>query len=346
MKKSRIGLTIMKAMPFHKGHEFLIAFGSKMLDELHVLVSGKENDIIPLEVRFNWVVKYSKQLKMMYNTKVYVYIHIDASPDPINVDEHGTVLDKPFQDYWVSEFKSIVPKANVFVSSDRYGQTMAELMNIDWLPVDPDREIFPFSATMIRNDINKNFHLLSDIAMPYFVKTVTVIGPESTGKSTMAKKLAEKFNGAYLLEYGRTISEMKKNDLTEDDFLNIVHGQKHLVNYAIKYSNKRLIVSDTDAFTTGLFAEMYDYHDIAAYCKTVATDQRFMLYLLLAPTVDWINDGTRIAGTQEVRDAFYEHLLGFLKDNNMNYIIIDEPDFALRMSKAYASVEDMLNQSL
>lgn len=331
----KFGITIGKFMPLHAGHELMIEFGASMVDLFYVIVSGKETDTIPLTVRYDWVWDYVNKNNL---TNVEVVYHIDNSPTPINVDEHGTVLDPEFQNYWKSEFRNIMPHATHFVSSDRYGQTMADLLGIEWIPVDPLREMVNISATKIRNNIDKNFKYISDVAKPYFVKKIAVIGPESSGKSTMTKILAEEYNGIIVNEYGRTLSEVKTNDLSKDDFLQIMKGQQVLIDIAVKKSTSPYVFIDTEAYVTYLFSKIYlgEYvEEILEFGKTQNIDH----YIVLAPTVKWVDDGTRVLGDQEKREEFYKNLVDILEKHSKSYACIESDSYNERVWDARDEVE-------
>jgi NadR type nicotinamide-nucleotide adenylyltransferase len=325
---NNIGITIGKFMPLHVGHELMIEFGIAMCNELNIIVSGKETDVIPLSVRWAWVNE-----KYGHLPNVFVHDHTDESPTPINVDEHGTVLDSEYQEYWKNEFTRMAPHATHFVSSDFYGQTMADLLGIEWMPVDPLREMFEISATQIRSNPIKYFQYISNVAKPYFTKKIAIVGPESSGKSTMVKNLAHHYNGNIVHEYGRTLSEAKKNDLTKDDFMQITEGQQALIDIAINKGRSPYLFIDTEAYVTYLFSKIYldEYtEEILEYGKNQEIDH----YIVLAPTVKWVNDGTRILGDQEKRERFFNNLTAILIEHKKSYTIIDSKDFAAREQQA------------
>lgn len=323
MSNLKVGLTIMKAMPLHKGHELLIEFGAAMLDELWVFVSGKDTDTIPVSTRHHWVSKYVMQ-KGLHNVKVFQ--HTDLSPTPIKVDEHGTVLDIDFQEYWVCEFQKLVPHATHFVSSDMYGKTMAELLDIKWLPVDPKREMVKISATEIRKDPIAHFGMISDAAKSHYVRKIAIIGPESSGKSTMIKSLTDDYRSEMVSEYGRTISEVKDNNLTKEDFLNIMNGQQAFIDIAVKKATTPFVFIDTEAYTTYLFSKIYlgEYMDeILEFGHNQDIDH----YIVLSPNVDWINDGTRVLGDQQKREQFFEELIEILQKQKKSFDVVESSDY-------------------
>lgn len=328
----KVGITIGKFMPLHAGHELMIEFGIAMCNEFNIIVSGKETDVIPLSVRWAWVNE-----KYGHLPNVFVHDHTDESPTPINVDEHGTVLDPEYQEYWKNEFTRMAPHATHFVSSDMYGKTMADLLGIKWLPVDPKREMINISATQIRDDVEYNFNMISDVAKPYFVHKIAIVGPESCGKSTLVRDLANHFGGSIVNEYGRTLSEVKENDLTVEDFMDIVHGQQALIDIAVKNAKSPFVFIDTEAYTTYLFSKVYlgEYiEEIAEFGHTQEIDH----YIVLSPTVEWVNDGTRVLGDQEKREKFYEDILNITVGQNKSVDVVTSTDFCERFWDAVDQV--------
>ena len=332
---NKIGITIGKFMPLHLGHELLIEFGSAMMDEFYVVVSGKETDEIPLTLRFDWVESFVEKSRLKNVTVVY---HVDESPTPIDVDEHGTVLDIEFQQYWVTEFNKITTHATHFVSSDRYGKAMADVMRIKWLPVDPDRETVNISATKIRNQLALNYQMISDVAKPYFQKRIAVIGAESTGKSTIVKYLAELFSTLAAHEYGRTVSETRNSSFNVDDFHQIYQGQRALIESSACKAND-IVFTDTEAFTTYLFGKLYLGMDFTEMFDHAVNEQQIDLYIILAPTVPWIQDGDRILDKQTDREKFHNELVSFVEEYNKPHVIIDQKHWSDRTYMSINAVE-------
>lgn len=330
----KVGIAVMKAMPLHKGHELLIELGATVMDELHIVVSGKETDQIDLEVRYNWVHEFVYDRRL---NNVNVHLHTDCSPDPIEIDEHGTVLDEEFQQYWADQFVQIDRNVTHLVTSDMYGKVLAERMGLEWFAIDPLRENVEISATKIRNDPVKHFNFISDAAKPYYAKTVAIVGPESVGKSTMTKYLAKLFNGSAVNEFGRTLSVAKAHDLDTVDFIDIADGQAKLIEIATRNATSPFVFTDTEAYTTYLFSDIYlNYLDDRIL--NVARDQDIDLYIVLAPTVDWVDDGERVVSKQEGRQKFFDDLIEHLKADGKNYVVIDDPNFDKREERAANAV--------
>lgn len=342
-----VGVTVGKFMPLHKGHELMIEFGSRMLDEFHVFVSGtaetkfSSEEPFTIEQRCRWVKDFIFKHEL---DNVTVHYHVDKSPTPINIDENGTVLDEGFQSYWANELFSI-PALTHIVSSDMYGKTLANLMGLRWLPVDPKREMVNISATKIRSDYTKYFDYISDSAKPDLVKTVAIVGPESVGKSTLLKDLKDIVGCSIVTEYGRTLSEAKDNNLTNRDFRYIADAQFHLIQMAKERAKIPLVVADTEAFTTLLYAETYLKGDLDEYTKDyieyTAIEQPIDHYIVLAPTVPWVDDGTRVQSSEEQREQFFVDIVELLKYNNKDYTIIDDEDYLKRGFKVDSTIKKL-----
>jgi HTH-type transcriptional repressor of NAD biosynthesis genes len=333
-----LGITVGKFMPFHLGHKHMIDTALDSLDRLIVLVSGREDDLIPLSVRYHDLCETYKD-----RLNIVIISHVDQSPQVTSVDENGTVLDTEFQNYWVNTFKRFRPTH--FVSSDWYGKTMAELLGIRWFPVDPKRETYKISGTEIRNNFAKHFDMLTDVVKPRYIKKIAIVGPESVGKSTMTKMLAGHFNGIALPEYGRIISEVKNNDLDLEDFHHIIHAQRSMVRRAASSLRYPFVFTDTEAATTYLYSKIYLDEKLVENLGNLYDDeyykQDFDLYLLLAPTVKWVDDGTRVMPNTEERWKFFNDLKEYLDWHKYEYVIIDEESYDDRWESAKSTIENV-----
>ena len=58
---------------------------------------------------------------------------------------------------------------------------------------------------------------------------IAITGPESTGKSTLAEKLAKHFDVSYIPEYSRTYLENFEGQYTENDFVENAKAQHNII---------------------------------------------------------------------------------------------------------------------
>lgn len=130
---------------------------------------------------------------------------------------------------------------------------------------------------------------------------ICLTGAESTGKSTMAPRLAARFGGIVVPEYGRTYAEVHGTDFSHVDLRRIAEG--HIAARVIaEAAGPTIIIEDTDIVLTCAWAEMlFGSPDPALEAIPASAS----LYILFSPDVPWIDDGTRLFGSTARRARFH-----------------------------------------
>jgi NadR type nicotinamide-nucleotide adenylyltransferase len=85
--------------------------------------------------------------------------------------------------------------------------------------------------------------------------SVCLIGPESTGKTTLAQELAQEFETIYVPEFGRYYCEILGNQCDADDLRAIVRGHNLMAGFA-KRRARHLLILDTDAVMTAIWSDV------------------------------------------------------------------------------------------
>jgi HTH-type transcriptional repressor of NAD biosynthesis genes len=317
MTQHKIGLVLGKFMPLTKGHELMIDFAASQVDDLVVIISS--DDSSPAAQNMPKLYARAELMCKRYNQDSVSIIAIpDTFGEPKSVDSHGTSTDEEYLDKWVRLLKLQSPNATHFISSERYGNELAQRMGIKWVPVDPDREVIDISATTVRNshsvgfvthDGPTTFAKVSDVFKPILAKKVVVIGAESSGKSTLTRDLAAQFETSYAPEYGRILSEARQNVLDKEDFIDIVTGQ-HALNDAAAIASTGIYFVDTEAFTTYLFGDVYGLGKIHEI-EQMAKNEKFDAIVIIPPVLSWVDDGTRVMPGSAERQKFYDDLVRF-----------------------------------
>lgn len=124
-------------------------------------------------------------------------------------------------------------------------------------------------------------------------------GAESTGKSVLASTLAAELGCPLVPEYGRQYCETHGTDLIMADLLAIAEGQDAAMRAACA-ENPPLVLLDTDPLMTAAWAQML-FGEMPGELLEYPKAER---YLLFAPDVPWMADGTRLFGTGDARARF------------------------------------------
>lgn len=298
------GMVLGKFMPPHLGHQYLVDFARHYVDELAIVVEHVRDEPISSALRFAWM------RELFPNCDV---IHL-LDENPQNPSEHPE-----FWEIWKRSLERVLPSAPDFVfASESYGAQLAQVLGAEFIAVDPARSIMPVSGTAVRRDPWANWHYLPECVRPHFVKRVCVFGPESTGKSTLTKRLAEHFGTIAVPEYARTLLELKSGDLSEPDLWRIARGQLASED-ALARKAHRLLFCDTDALTTAIWSKvLFDRCDgrIAAE----ALQRRYELTLLLDVDVPWVADPVRYLPS--ARRSFFERCRAALERQQRPYVIV------------------------
>ena len=259
------------------------------------------------------------------------------------MSEHKTrlLIKAPLQrvwDIWVDVVKRYCPNdIDVIFSSELYGEIYANHLGIKHQMVDLERKKYPISGTLSRNETNKYWNMITDAAKPYFMKRIVIMGPESTGKSTLVKNLSKHYNCKLVEEYGRTYTNITTTKgLTLQDFENISVGHKKEVDEIID----KLVIVDTEAITTKIFGELYLGKCESSIIDDIIKNQKYDLYFLMNVDVPWVDDGTR--DFPHLREWHLNRLKVELECNGIDYVLIDG-NYEERLKKAICEIDKLIN---
>ena len=330
-KKFKNGLCLMKAMPPHKGHLFLIDTAAQQCETTHVMICSDDTQPIPGYLRYQWLREIYKGIS---NVKI-IWCR-DKNPQyPYECES----LDIFYNKYWVPSVYKHVKELDVVFTSEDYGDEFASYLGIQHVQVDQPRKNFDVSGTAVRNNAFDNWNYIPDVVKPYYTKKVVIVGPESTGKSVLTKRLAEHYDTDYVEEYGRDYTLVSGTDnLTNQDFINIAEGHYLNVNKALSHGNKVLFV-DTEAIVTRVFGYMFlgdDFNSLGV--DSIIVRQHYDLYLLLDIDAPWVDDGTR--SFPEHRKEHFNLLKQEFDARNIPYVVIDG-SYDERFEKATKEVDKL-----
>ncbi len=169
---------------------------------------------------------------------------------------------------------------------------------------------------------------------------IALYGPESTGKTTLAKQLAEHFQSVWIPEFARDYLQEKWNRSKEicqpEDLLPIAIGQMQLENKALSESGKYLF-ADTNLMCTKVFSEIY-YSFCDSALDKAARKHKYDLFFLTDIDVPFEKDDLR--DKPDEREMLIRKFEEALIENKKPYILLSG-NKEERLQKAIAILEDL-----
>lgn len=299
----RNGVVLMTALPPTVGHQHLIEFASRWMMAaepaglVHVLLCSRSFEPIDGSVRADAI---RRQFGDRPNV-VVVHYREDAAPQ-----QPGDHPD--FWRVWRDIVNAHVPDCGIVFASERYGFPMAAVLGGRFVPCNVYRETFAVSATAVRRDLIGHFRQLIPAIRPHFQMTATVIGAESTGKTTVSKAIAATGIDHYTPEWAREYLELLPSpEATAGRMHEIVLGQSALEQSAKALTDRPFVIRDTDLLATiGFFV-------LSGIPGIEAAEARFEpadIYYVMPDTIPFKPDPLRYGGDmRESATSFWVELL-------------------------------------
>ena len=195
------------------------------------------------------------------------------------------------------------------------------------------------------------------------IRKVAIIGPESTGKSTLCAQLAEHYQTLWVPEYARAYLETNGMSYTYESLLEIAKGQAKLEDEYLKsVSISENTLSDSQSDPDKTIAESdkekssFLFIDTEMYVMKVwsefvfrkchqfiidqASDRTYDLFLLCNVDLPWIYDVLREYPTPEPRQQLFRMYHDILINQTVPWVIISG-DYDERLSKAITAINNM-----
>jgi HTH-type transcriptional regulator, transcriptional repressor of NAD biosynthesis genes len=279
----RRALVIGKFMPLHRGHELLIESALAECDDVTVVVydsepPGGEHAVpMPLAKRIGWIRELYPRLEA-----------IVALPDPVGWPDN----EDPAAAEVYAEGVRFLGAFDRFYSSESRYERFASLIGARHVVVDEARRLVPVSGTLIRSDPYRYRGYVSPHVYGSLVRRVALVGTESSGKSTLARALAEALDTVWVHEYGRELWEAQGLQGTFADHFRIAERQRAREDAALRHAREYLFC-DTNAWTTLQWSlASYGCADVRLHDLVDRTVDDYE-WIVCADDFGWIQDGTR-----------------------------------------------------
>ncbi|MGB0839803.1 MAG: AAA family ATPase [Chitinophagales bacterium] len=175
------------------------------------------------------------------------------------------------------------------------------------------------------------------------MKKVAITGPESTGKTSLARQLANNFNTTWVPEYARTHLSRINRPYTKDDILFIAKQQVFSEHQYASKANK-VLFSDTELLVTKIWSEV-KFGTCPTWIDFQIKQQDYDLYLLMDVDVQWVADPLREHPNWEQRQHLFYLYQQALEQLGVNYVVISG-NYQERLQKATLEVKKIIPKPL
>lgn len=151
--------------------------------------------------------------------------------------------------------------------------------------------------------------------LSHVIKKIVIIGPESTGKSTLAAQLAAHFDTRWVPEFAREFLLTNGTHYEYDDLLTVAKGQLALEDEhtnALETQSQQLLEAgghlplfiDTDMYVMKVWCE-FVFGKCHSYILQQIVDRQYDLYLLCNTDLPWVKDELREYPDLETRRKLF-----------------------------------------
>lgn len=172
------------------------------------------------------------------------------------------------------------------------------------------------------------------------MKRVVILGPESTGKSTLAAGLANFFKTAWCPEAAREYLLTHGRDYTFDDLQTIAQLQLQMEDRVAPEARNGIFIIDTDMYVMKVWCEVV-FNDCHTWILKQIVQRHYDLYLLCNVDLPWVQDGLREYPDEAVRRRLFKMYHDIVINSGVPWAVISGTEDQ-RLNAAINTVQNIL----
>ncbi len=157
-EKKKVGFTIGKFAPLHKGHQSLIEKAIQEMDKVIVVVYDTEAINISTTERAKWIKELYPSVEV---------IEANKPPTKYGLDKESVEIQMKYLEKVIEPYKNEITH---FYSNEPYGEKVAEYMQIENINSDLTKQKYKINATAIRNNLEENKQWMDEKIYQYIKK--------------------------------------------------------------------------------------------------------------------------------------------------------------------------------
>ena len=306
-----LGLVVGKFAPLHLGHEFLVERAAAACEQLLIVsYTAPEFQRCAVETRRAWMAARWPDHDAFAIDDEWLASACAARELPLRTIPPNDADDATQQQFLAWLLRDVLGRRpDAMFCSEAYGPPCAAVLSrelghpVAAVVVDQARAAVPISATRLRADAGAQARWLAPEVLASFVPRIVLLGGESTGKTTLARALAERLGTAWVPEYGRELWGRQGGVLTPDDLRAIGREQVRREDATAPLA-QGVLLCDTSPLTTWGYSDwMFGQPD--PVLEALAR-RRYDGVVLCAPDFPFVQDGTRQpSGFRDRQHAWY-----------------------------------------
>ena len=177
------------------------------------------------------------------------------------------------------------------------------------------------------------------------MKKIVIIGPESTGKSTLCEQLATHYKTEWVKEYAREYLLQQGTNYTFNDLLEVAKGQiaaeELTVSQLLTINHQSsTLFFDTDMYVMKVWCE-FVFEKCHHWILNKIVERKYDLYLLCNIDLPWVKDELREYPDLITREKLYHNYKDIMVNQNIQWVDISG-NYNERLQKAIRAVDEII----